>query len=384
MVIARFLLLVFITSAVHAGQLGIDNHDISEIDISVLDEIKASADSARINALNAESFDWVIDDEKKAAGIAVDEHKSPEIKKVESNQGVNFVIYVSWSLGDAFIKSLIEEHFSSNNVVLKFRGIPDGATMIEGLSRIQRISQDTKSAVKVELDPVSFQDNGVALVPAVIRFHDGKRVGIAYGTASIDVFKDKENRSDLGVLGSQVAIAEKDMIELMKERAAKINWQDKKNKAIKRFWANQSFVDLIEAPEHRFRRLDPTVVVPVDLKTQDGQMIHAAGTRINPLSIRPFNQRLVVIDPSKKWQLTLARDQIDRFGRNQLVTIVMTSLDRDTAWEDLKDIEKMLDQPAYILPSDVKERFDLEFVPAVVTADKTMFFIEEFAKRDQK
>lgn len=385
MVIARFLLPMLIASSVAAGQLGVDVPDPYQQDMSVLNQIKADSAAAVVNEFKKDSFDWAKVDEMKALeGQVPAENKPVALEKIEESKGASFVIYVSWSLGEGFIKSLIQEHVDSRNVVIKFRGIPDGATMIEGLSKIQRISTATKSGATVELDPVSFQDNGVSMVPAVVRFEDGKRTNIAFGTASIDVFKGKEKTSDLGVIGDQAVIAEKDMIEMMKERAAKVNWQDKKEKAIRRFWAGQTFIALDEAPAHRMRKLDPTVIIPQDMKTADGQMIHAAGTRINPLAIRPFTQRMVIIDPAKEWQLTLARDQIERFGKDQLVTIVLTQLDRDTAWDELKKIEAMLDQPAFILPNDVKERFDIEYVPAVVTADRATFFIEEFSKRDQK
>lgn len=383
MVIARLLCPLLFVSSVMAGQLGIDNHSVFDQDVEALDQIKADSQKAVLNQLQTGAFDWVKEAEQGAFAEAQKSEKPVGHTKIEDAKGTSFVVYVSWSLGEAFIKSLIEEYASSENVVLKFRGIPDGATMIQGLTKIQSISMATKSGATVELDPVSFQENGIEMVPAVVRFVNGKRENIALGTASIEVFKGKEKTPSLGVVGSQLAILEKDMIEMMKERAAKIDWSKKKEQAIGRFWAGQNFIPLEEAQEHRIRRLDPTVEVPQDMKTADGKMIQAAGTLINPLSIRPFNQRLVIIDPTKPWQLTLAREQIDHFGQNQLVTIIMTQLDRDTAWDDLKAIEESLGQAAYILPPDVKERFDIQLVPAVVTADKSAFFIEEFAKRDR-
>ena len=118
------------------------------------------------------------------------------------------------------------------------------------------------------------------------------------------------------------------------------------------------------------------------MRTPDGTLIHAAGTRINPLDIRPFLQRLVIIDPTQPWQLGLAKDQIKGHGKDQLVTIILTSIPRDNGWDELQKIEHELGQPAYMLPSDVRERFDLQAVPSVVTADSKFFFIEEIAKSD--
>jgi conjugal transfer pilus assembly protein TraW len=238
--------------------------------------------------------------------------------------------------------------------------------------------------VSVEIDPVSFADNGVQLVPFIAKYRDGEVVSVAKGSADTEIFRSKPGVADLGVVGDQVEIAEKDLIELMKERASKLDFNEMKRRAIGRFWANQNFIELAQAQEDRTRKLDPTIVVPADMRAADGTLIHAEGTRINPLDIRPFNQRLVIIDPSQEWQLSLARDQIDRFGKGQLVTIILTSVEAETGWDQLKSIEDRLDQPAYILTPEVKERFDLEFTPSVVTADASTFLIQEFSRSNAK
>ncbi|ASJ88538.1 TrbC family F-type conjugative pilus assembly protein [Pseudomonas aeruginosa] len=379
--------LMFAAQAV-SGPLGIDpNPQISKEDMDLIESIRLDSQQAYQRGLTENTFDWAKEDEEAAAKAALAPEEKVEgskVERLEMKPGETYVIYVSWSLGESFIKGLMKENKDSGNVVLKFRGIPEGLTMVQSLAKIQRLSMDTKSPVSVEIDPVSFADNGVQLVPFIAKYRDGEVVSVAKGSADTEIFRSKPGVADLGVVGDQVEIAEKDLIELMKERASKLDFNEMKRRAIGRFWANQNFIELGQAQEDRTRKLDPTIVVPADMRAADGTLIHAEGTRINPLDIRPFNQRLVIIDPSQEWQLSLARDQIDRFGKGQLVTIILTSVEVETGWGQLKSIEDRLDQPAYILTPEVKERFDLEFTPSVVTADASTFLIQEFSGSNAK
>lgn len=389
MVRALLLVLLVESSLAVAGPLGIDQVRPDEkVFGAEMTDIKAHAEALTKGALDAESLDWVRRDEIKAVfpdDLEKISRKPPEPGKVDViSTGENFIIFVSWSMGEGQIREMLKEYDESGRVTLKFRGIPDGATMVQALAKIQTLAMETKSDVEVQIDPVAFVDNGVTEVPAVARRKDDKVVNIVRGTSSIEVFKGKEDTFDLGTLGATVEIAERDLIELMKERLANVDKEELKRKAIKRFWANQQFVVLDDAQETRLRKLDPTIVVPQEMRAPDGTLIHAAGARINPLDIRPFNQRLLIIDPAKEWQLTLARGQIDAFGKDQLITIILTSLPRDSGWEELKRVEDYLNQPAYLLQSDLRERFDLQKVPSIVTADKGFFFIQEVAKRDVK
>jgi len=389
MVRALLFVLLLQSSLAIAGQLGIKQVAPDEAKYgSEMTQMRDHAEALTGKALDFEPMDWVRRDEINAVfpgGL-----DSIEPKKVEPGKsdvistGENYLIFVSWSMGDAQIREILREYNTAGKVTLKFRGIPDGATMVQALAKIQTMAMETKSDVEVQLDPVAFTDNGVTQVPVVVRRNDDKVVNIARGTTSIEVFKGKEATFDLGSVGATLDIAERDLIDLMKERLAKLDKEEMKKKAIKRFWANQTFESMEDAQETRLRKLDPSIVVPQEMRAPDGTLIHAAGTRINPLEIRPFNQRLLIIDPAKEWQLTLARGQIEAHGSEQLITIILTSLPRDTGWEELKRVEDLLGQPAYLLKSDVRERFDLQKTPSIVTADKGYFFIQEVAKRDVK
>ena len=63
--------------------------------------------------------------------------------------------------------------------------------------------------------------------------------------------------------------------------------------------------------EFRTRRFDPAIIVDRDIRTPDGMLIAAAGTRVDPLARRPLTRNLLFIDgrrePEVAWALARAR-----------------------------------------------------------------------------
>ena len=235
MVRALLLVLLVESSLAVAGPLGIDQVRPDEkVFGAEMTDIKAHAEALTKGALDAESLDWVRRDEIKAVfpdDFEKISRKPPEPGKVDVlSTGENFIIFVSWSMGEGQIREMLKEYDESGRVTLKFRGIPDGATMVQALAKIQTLAMETKSDVEVQIDPVAFVDNGVTEVPAVARRKDDKVVNIVRGTSSIEVFKGKEDTFDLGTLGATVEIAERDLIELMKERLANVDKEELKRK----------------------------------------------------------------------------------------------------------------------------------------------------------
>ncbi|MNG16059.1 hypothetical protein D3C84_999400 [compost metagenome] len=107
-------------------------------------------------------------------------------------------------------------------------------------------------------------------------------------------------------------------------------------------------------------------------------MIHKAGDRINPLSIRPFTQRLVIIDPVDQKQIALAKAEIAKHGNDQNVVVILSRVDRSSGWDGFTSVQDQVDRAVYLLKDDVRTRFSIDFVPSVVTADSSNFYIEEF------
>lgn len=113
---------------------------------------------------------------------------------------------------------------------------------------------------------------------------------------------------DYGVYGHLFEIVEPD---LLKEITGKLNDLgesgeiDKHNDVLKKRVAHsirnpRPVEGLKRARENRSFAYDPSIEVPYDLKDQNGQVFHKAGTRVNPLDYKPLSKPLVFIDGSHR------------------------------------------------------------------------------------
>lgn len=358
--------------------------ELPKFDDEVKNELTALKQSTQQQVdfvMNSGDLEWAKDLEARAQQVVAESVGAAKREPAHPlGEGRRKLIFVSWSMGDHEIKELLREYNGGTDVGLLFRGIPDGMKMVDALVKIQRLSLDTKSSVSVLLDPVAFQKYAITVVPAVVIEEGDELKAVAKGTSSIERVDEalKSGKGgDLGFVGPSLAIAERDLIEVMKEKAAKLDPEELKRKAMARYWRGQKMFSLPRTVEDRTRRLDPTVTVQEDMITPDGKVIHRAGDRINPLSIRPFSQRMLIIDPSAPEQVSLAREQIKTYGKSQAVTLILSSVDVDAGWDDIQRIQEAVGAPAYLLKSDVLERFAIERTPSIVTADDQSFYIRE-------
>lgn len=382
--VSRSLLLLTTLALLVSAYIQASPVELPEFDDALKEEmtaLKATTEKQVGFVLNSGDLEWAKSLEAEANKVV---QASANADKPEPphplGEGIRKLVFVSWTLGETEIKNLLKEYDGEGDVGLLFRGIPKDMRMVDALAKIQRLSLDTKSSVSVLLDPVAFQKYAITAVPAVV-IEDGESVlAMAKGTSSIARVEESiraGKKGDLGFVGPILEIAEPDLIEVMKEKAAALDPEEMKRKAMARFWQGQKMFDLPHAQESRTRRLDPTVTVQQDMVTPEGKLIYRAGDKINPLSIRPFTQRMLIIDPSMPEQVSLAREQIEAYGKSQTVTLILTSVDVEKGWEDFQRIQGALRAPAYLLKSDVKDRFAIERTPSVVTADGQSFFIEE-------
>jgi len=93
-----------------------------------------------------------------------------------------------------------------------------------------------------------------------------------------------------------------------------------------------------------------------------------------------FDEIIVVFDPLDKRQLPLIRKHLPRIQSdigNFPVTWIATQLDREKGWDSHVQISDELDEHVYLLPTDVRDRFELEHVPTILFARDKKFEIVE-------
>ncbi len=298
-----------------------------------------------------------------------------------------FVLYASTSLGEAGLLDILDEAAGRDDVLVVFRGMRPGQKVQAFIRELHALARrfDEGKQPHIVIDPMRFRAAGVMAAPTLTLEENGQVLGKvqgAIGTAWLQSRMEyKQNNGaktrDLGTHGPTRDIIEVDLIEEMQRRVAQIDWAAKKREALTRFWERTTFHELPEATEDRLRQIDLTVTAPRDVTAPDGTVIVRAGQTVNPLDQLPFTQRLVIFDATRPAQVELAR-RLSTEAAPRRVTYIATRLDRAAGWESFEKIETDLGAPVYLLTPDLRDRFRLEHVPALVEAKDKRFVIREF------
>ncbi|WFP50378.1 TrbC family F-type conjugative pilus assembly protein [Methylomonas sp. EFPC3] len=278
------------------------------------------------------------------------------------------LLFVSFSLGDVALKDIFEEASGRDDVLLVFRGPKPGQKLPALMADLKRLLKGIDPVPNIVIDPIRFQRWSVASVPDMIVEQDSKSRLHVRGVSSLSWLDEQikvGKQGDLGSLGDVGEIAEIDLLEELKRRMAAIDWKQKQQQAIARFWAQQKFEILPAAHEDRDRTMDLTITATRDLAAPNGQLIIRAGQTVNPLDKMPFGLCLMVFDATVPAQIELIRRQSCQ-DKKARVLYLATSLPRQSGWDSLKRLETALQAPVYLLTPDVRSRFQLQRVPVMV------------------
>lgn len=289
------------------------------------------------------------------------------------------VMFVSFSLGDTALKGIFEEASGQDDVLLVFRGPKPGQKLPALFADLKRLLKDIDPVPNIVIDPTRFQKWAVSSVPAMVVEADDKALLQVNGVSSLTWLNDKlkaGGNGDLGRLGEVYDIAEIDLLEEIKIRMAAIDWRQKQQQAIARFWDQQKFEVLPVALEDRERVIDMTVTAPRNLTAPTGQLIVRAGQTVNPLDKMPFGLCLIVFDATETAQVQWVR-QLSCQDKKARVMYLATSVSRQDGWDGLKALETSLNSSVYLLTPDVRSRFQLQHVPSLVEQTGNRLVVRE-------
>lgn len=300
------------------------------------------------------------------------------------------VIAVSRSLGVDSLREIFAEFAGRENTMITFRGVPEGMDIGKSLLSLQKLAREFDPMPTVQLDPTVFRRFDIQNVPEIVHLAPGEwgtdgcvrpLEARVKGITSPDFLYSRLERGesgDFGVRGPVQPIAEPDLIAVMQAKVQTIDWDSKVEGAKGRMWNNVPMVTLPEAIKTQLRRVDATVVATQDIKAQDGAVIVPAGKRVNPLSLRPWTQSLIVFDPldKKQKQIALWQAQVARDANLKPVPLI-TSYDSSQGSKMLNDLMSEFDAQVFFLSPDIASRFHLQASPSVVTADATHFIVHE-------
>ncbi len=130
------------------------------------------------------------------------------------------------------------------------------------------------------------------------------RPGAMLLAAALAALTSAASAKDLGVRGATWPVVEPDLLEEIETRLLEMQ----RSGALGRFEAEarERARSQLEEPEpvpgiapatrERIRLFDPAIVVERDIRTPDGTLIAAAGTRVNPLGRTPLTRDLLFVD----------------------------------------------------------------------------------------
>lgn len=376
-----------------ADQLGIKKYELDALDPAVLEQVQALSIEAKKAAkrVDPEDVQWIEELAAKTQEqtVQVDGAGQPEDseKKHPLGDGVRTLIFVSWSMGATAIMDIMSAYDGRPGTGVVFRGIPDGMKMIDAVSKMHLLTQETQSQVSVLLDPLAFRRHSINTVPAIVLEGDDDKLMVkAAGTSSARIVdqaveEGKAAGTDLGIHGPTSEIIEPDLMEVAKTRIEALDTEAMKMRAIDRFWINQPGSPLPPVTESAVRFVDPSVILQQDLLDDQGNVVQKAG-RINPLEMMPFNQKLVVIDPTQDWQVKLAKREYQDHGYGLTVTVMATHITPTSGWELFEATQDAVEGPLYLLKPDMAQRFQILRAPSVVTAEGLEFKVREYSKAE--
>jgi len=335
---------------------------------AILDRLKEQPRPAWLNSnphqaeANLQALDIVNASKSKALAAMPDGLEArPKDKPVR-------VMFLSFSLGNSAIKGIFQEASGQDDVLLVFRGPKPGQKLPGFFAELKALLKDIDPLPNIVIDPTRFQNWKVTTVPEIVVEAQGRVLIRVKGVTSLDWLKSRQNagrQGDLGRFGEVYDIAEINLLEAIKSRLATLDGPRLKQQAIARFWQKRPFEALPESREDRDRTIDLTVTAPRDLIAPNGNLIIRAGHTVNPLDQMAFGLCLIVFDATQKAQLDAVK-QLPCRDKNARVLYLATQLSREEGWEGLKNLETTLDAPVYLLTPDVRQRFQLQHVPAVV------------------
>lgn len=313
------------------------------------------------------------------------------------------LLFASYSLGEQGLKDLLETASGEENVVVVFRGVPEGMTVAMGIRAVQLAAAELDPVPNVIINPTLFRKYNVSSVPTII-IQDNEEQSLptdapttkikarVAGLSSLSWLREQLEigiSGDLGIRGPVSDILEPDLIDVAKARMAKIDWAEKKRNAITRFWKKQLFNTLPLAMRERERLIDPSIVVYRNITAHDGTVIVPKGQKINPLcaygtqckaGTRQFTQAVIVFNPLDERQVAAVKQQLPLIKQTPgLVNIryLITGLERESGWDSYKSITDEIDAPVFLLKPEIISRFELEYVPSVITAKGDQFVVHE-------
>lgn len=229
-----------------------------------------------------------------------------------------------------------------------------------------RDRQDIKVEKELTLAPILFK----VLVKVIVVISIWISIAVAVAKNSYS--------KDFRVVGHSYEILEKDIIEYIKEKLAHQDLEalnhEMREKVKARLSSPEPVAGIANAKENREYYYDPTFILEEDIRDHKGQLIHAKGTEINPLSKVPLHNALIFINGDNEKQVEYAFAEYK--AQNEKAKIILTSGSPTKLQKEHNDIWIYFDQFGALT-----KKLGIKAVPAIVKQDGIKLKISEVAQK---
>lgn len=183
--------------------------------------------------------------------------------------------------------------------------------------------------------------------------------------------------SDLGVVGQTYEIAERDLIEVMKDKFRRMEKTGELAKVQENY--KKLVLDAVEKPKpvpgiksteaaHTYF-VDPTWTLDRNVVDEKGNLLFPSGTKVNPLDYAPLTQQLLFFDQRERLQVAFAKRFIEQSSSRVKPILV--------GGEPLKLMRQWKQEVFYDQGGVLSRKFLLKHSPAIVSQDGKRLRIDE-------
>ena len=177
---------------------------------------------------------------------------------------------------------------------------------------------------------------------------------------------------DLGQVGRVYPIAEPDALQEIEDRAAKVRWEEvlpeEKRRALVVNYRPKDLEPLPRAGEDRTRFVDMTYTLEADLPDGKGGILYPKGFTFNPLEYVSYPNVLVVLNGDDPDQVAWFEESA--LNQDPRVRVILTG----GGWHE---VGARIGKPAFYLSRPLRQRLQLEAVPAVAWQNGSDFTVRE-------
>lgn len=302
---------------------------------------------------------------------------------------LRYRIFVSQRMPNAEVRDLGLMYAGRPDVAIVLRGMLPNQQMTDVHRWIYTLFKDVQQGDELPnilIDPEPFTELGVDQVPVIARYDDDDSLmAFALGITSVAFIEEEVSKGrsgSLGAFGPTVQVGEVDMIQALMDRAERQDWSHLGDHALDNYWRTVPDHGLPRVIERRTLTLDPTIEVGQTITTPDGTVLAYEGDRINPLDEIPFTRVLAFFNPGEADQVQWLQAVVAEHGVEK-VTAMASQLQTLDGLEALGAMAEKVGVPIYMLPPEVRQRFEIERVPTLVWAEGNQFVIQEQMPSDR-